>query len=203
MQDKLCKGCGLIKSLDEFTQSKIGSTNHKASEGQTHHTYCKQCNAERAREWRKKNGTNYKGSGKITAIPPEDRRFMSAIRNRLSTAKGRSKKFNKVEPDLTDTYLYELFLKQNKACALTGVLLNTVKEDPLSLSLDQIDPNKGYVMGNVQWLAWCVNRAKGDLDTQHFYDMCEAVLEYRKVQRLSREGVESSDSKRGTPDLSG
>ena len=47
------------------------------------------------------------------------------------------------------------------------------------------DPAKGYVEGNVQWLAWCVNRAKGDLELNDFFDMCEIVLQHRKEQRLS------------------
>lgn len=185
METKTCNACGVEKELDEFTRSKIGSTNHKASKA-SHHSYCKVCNALKAKEWRVKYGSNYVGTGKIIAVPPEDRRFMSAIRSRLSNCKQRSKKFNMILPDLTDTYLYDLFLKQNKACALTGELLDAIKESPLALSLDQIDPGKGYIQGNVQWVAWCINRAKGDLDVEHFYEMCNAVLEYQKAQRLSK-----------------
>lgn len=109
---------------------------------------------------------------------------MSAIRNRLKDAKARSKKYNK-DLDVDDVYLYELFKQQAKCCALTGAELMIEIGHPLCLSLDQIDPTKGYIVGNVQWLAWVVNRAKGDLDTEHFYEMCEAVIEHRKVQRLS------------------
>lgn len=181
MQVKLCNDCGTEKPLEEFTRSK--STNSFKSNG-NYHAYCKVCNAARAREWRK-NNTNYKGTGRIKAVPLEDRLLMSAIRQRITDAKTRCKKYNKSVPELNDTYLYKLFLKQNRQCAITGTKLVIEKDHPLCLSLDQIDPSKGYKEGNVQWLAWCVNRAKGDLSLEHFYEMCEVVIKNRKVQRLS------------------
>lgn len=110
---------------------------------------------------------------------------MSAIRQRLTDAKTRTKKYGKVAVTVDADHLYELFLKQDRKCALTGVALSVLQEDPLCLSLDQIDPSKGYVIGNVQWLAWVVNRAKGDLSMDDFYEMCEVLLSNRKVQRLS------------------
>jgi len=197
--NKYCNGCNTLKPLTEFTAAKRGSTNYRANDAIERHAYCKPCNAHRAREWRK-NNPNYRGSGKVKAVPPEDRRMMSALRARLTTCKGRIKKFNKVPTDLTDTYLYELYIAQNKQCALTGATLLTEKEHPLSVSLDQIKADQGYIQGNVQLVAWCVNRAKGDLSLDHFYEMCEAVLLCRKVQRLSLKGVEPSGSKRGTPE---
>lgn len=181
MTTKICSDCGSKKPLEDFTASKVG---HRYGKPITHHAYCKMCNASRAREWRK-NNTNYKGSGKIKAIPKENRLLMSAIRMRLGQAKQRCKKYSKPEPVLTETYLYELFLKQEHKCALTGVTLAIERGHSLCLSLDQIDPALGYVEGNVQWLAWCVNRAKGDLHLDDFIDLCEAVLVNRKVQRLS------------------
>lgn len=192
MKTKYCKLCDTVKSLDEFTRT-CGKNNYAKT--YSHHSYCKVCNAYRAREWRKKN-PNYRGTGRIKKFPKEDRLLLSAIRQRIVDAKTRVRKYKKPIPvDLTDQYLYDLFKTQKRKCALTGVILTVETGSPLALSLDQIDPVKGYVEGNVQWLAWCVNRAKGDLCSDDFYDMCEAVLAYRNVQRLSHLGVESSDSK--------
>lgn len=182
MRSKICGQCGVDKPIKEFTRAKA-SANFKTTH-QPHHTYCKSCNAARAREWRKTR-PNYRGSGKIKSIPAEDRVLMSAIRQRLVDARGRCKKLSKVAPTITPEYLYELFLNQDRKCALTGADLSLEKDHALCLSLDQIDPSKGYVEGNVQWLAWCVNRAKGDLTLNDFYDMCETIL-HQKVQRLSK-----------------
>ena len=195
MTSKLCGSCGETKDLSEFTQSK---RQYKYTNSGSHHSYCKKCNAARAREWRKSH-TNYKGTGKIKSVPKEDRLIMSAIRQRLVDARSRCKKFGKQPPTVDADYLYSLFLSQERKCALTGAILEVIPQHPLCLSLDKIEPEKGYDVGNVQWVAWCVNRAKGDLSLDHFYEMCEVVLEYRKVQRLSRNGVGSSDPKRGTP----
>jgi hypothetical protein len=181
MVTKICNDCGQEKPLEDFTASNVV---HRYGKSATHHAYCRMCNAARAREWRK-NNTNYKGTGRIKSIPKEDRHLMSAIRMRLSQAKQRCKKYTKPEPVLSETFLYELFLKQERKCALTGATLVIERGHSLCLSLDQIDPKLGYVEGNVQWLAWCVNRAKGDLHLDDFIDLCEAVLVNRKVQRLS------------------
>lgn len=186
MQTKTCNDCGVTKSLDEFTKAKA-SANYKTS-NQTHHTYCKMCNARRAREWRASR-PGYRGSGKISKYPKEDRFLVSAIRQRLADAKARCKKLGKPLPEVSFEDLYKIFITQNRKCALTGADLLVEKDHPLCLSLDQIDPSKGYIPSNVQWVAWCVNRAKGDLTLQHFYEMCETVLEYRKVQRLSKGSI--------------
>lgn len=190
MQSKTCNDCGETKSLDQFTRSSASQSFKTAH--QTHHSYCKTCNARRAREWRKAR-PNYRGTGRLKAVPKEDRVLMSAIRQRLVDARTRCKKFGKNAPTVTDLELYQLFLFQGRACALTGALLNLEKEHPLCLSLDQKDPALGYTKDNVQWLAWAVNRAKGDLSMVDFYGMCQAVLDYRKVQRLSNGTLKSVD----------
>lgn len=185
MISKFCIKCKETKLIEEF--SCTSTKNHFKKSKLTHQVYCKGCCAAYAREWRKTH-KNYQGSGRVNSIPEADRFLMSAIRQRITDAKVRCKKLKKDAPTLVDTHLYELFLKQNRSCALTGAPLSLITDNPLCLSLDQIDPRKGYVAGNVQWLAWCVNRAKGDLSTEHFYEMCDAVLGYRKVQRLSKGG---------------
>ena len=145
---------------------------------------CKPCNTKLAREWRKKN-PGYRGSGKYKAIPPEDRLLVSAIGQRRQDAKARAKKRN--QPcQVSKEYLYELFKKQGSNCALTGVTMKVEKGAITCLSLDQKDPSLGYIEGNVQWVAWAANRAKGDMSLDVFVDMCKKVTEYQKVQRLSK-----------------
>lgn len=179
---KTCKRCNQTKSISCF--ALVNAVNSFKGSGVKHHSYCKDCNNAYAKEFRKKN-PGYQGTGRILSVPKEDRRLMSAIRQRITDAKVRCKKLKRDAPIISDHYLYELFLKQDRRCALTGALLIIEIDHPLNLSLDQIDPAKGYVEGNVQWLAWAVNRAKGDLSLDHFYEMCEVVLDHRKVQRLS------------------
>ena len=180
MQTKHCSACNQIKPIEDFSPIKV--RNNFRSQNQTHNSYCRKCRSDQARAWRTAN-PGYKGTGKNSSV--EDRKLMSAIRSRLRDAKLRCKKLKKIAPDLSDEYLYQLYLSQDGKCALSGVPMALETEHPHTLSLDQIDASRGYVEGNVQWLIWFVNRAKGEMTTDIFLSMCETVLDYQKVQRLS------------------
>ena len=72
--------------------------------------------------------------------------------------------------------MYHLYKEQQGKCALTGFSLTTEKSTANVLSIDQIFPGTGYTKGNVQWVTWAVNRAKGDYTLQDFLNMCSAVI---------------------------
>lgn len=86
--------------------------------------------------------------------------------------------------DVTPEYLWNLFLKQNRTCALTGVSIafdgsgaeNKHHEtNKITASLDRIDSTKGYVKGNVQWVHKKINMMKGELTTDEFREWCRRV----------------------------
>jgi hypothetical protein len=187
MNSKTCSVCKTDKPIDQFPVINTETSNYGDSQRQrpTHENRCRPCKAAYARAWRSKAPTNYRGSGKLKNVPLKDRLLMSAISQRLQDAKARSFKYNHPEPDVDREYLYELFQQQEGKCALSGAILKIEKRAVTCLSLDKIDPEKGYVKGNVQWVAWAVNRAKGDMATDVFLDMCKQVIENQKVQRLS------------------
>ena len=183
METKMCTRCGETKETSQFALVNARNS-FRFSKGNLH-TYCKACNNSYAKEFRKKN-PGYQGTGRIKSVPLEDRVLMSAIRSRLKDAKSRCVKFKRPVPELTDTYLYETYKSQGGLCRLTGVALSFEKDSMHSLSLDQVYPGKGYIEGNVQWLSWAANRAKGEMSTEVFLSMCEDILVYQKVQRLSK-----------------
>ena len=81
-------------------------------------------------------------------------------------------------PFLLDaTYLWDLFLKQSKKCALTGIPIvithSTRKKD--TASLDRIDSTKGYTPENVQWVHKDINKMKHNLTQQRFLELCQKV----------------------------
>lgn len=187
---KICEKCKVERPLDMFPNlTKMNSYFTSGPNTRTHANRCKPCKAEDAREWRKTH-KNYKGTGAIKNIPLEDRLLVSAISQRLSQAKARAAKFDGVEPNIDRNYLLQLFKEQGGRCALSGVAMKVKKGSAVCLSLDKIKPEEGYVIGNVQWVAWAVNRAKGDMSEAVFVDMCRQICEYQKVQRLSK-GSES------------
>ena len=184
MQTKHCSACNQTKPIEDFSPIKV--KNNFRTQNQSHNPYCRECRAKQSKAWRSAN-PGYRGTGKNSSV--KNRRLMSAIRSRLRDAKLRCKKLKKDAPLLSDDYLYKLYQSQQGMCALSGVLMALETEHPHTLSLDQIDASKGYIEGNVQWLTWFVNRAKGEMSQEIFLSMCETVLVYQKVQRLSNGGL--------------
>lgn len=186
MESKICSMCGEQKPLSLFPETSkhvsyktIGQKNRP-----THETRCRPCKALAAREWRKKN-PGYDGTGEFKNIPKEERLLRSAISERLTQARTRANQYNQPAVDIDKEYLYQLYKEQGGRCALSGVALKVEKRAVTCLSLDQKEAGLGYVKGNVQWVAWAVNRAKGDMSQDMFLDMCRQILDYQKVQRLS------------------
>jgi hypothetical protein len=94
------------------------------------------------------------------------------------------KRARKIEFNLTIEYLWELFLKQNRKCSLTGRELSFDKRGTYNqtASLDRIDSSKGYVKGNVQWVHKDINRMKSDFDQKKFIELCGKVYEQQNVK---------------------
>ena len=78
---------------------------------------------------------------------------------------------------ITPEYLWNLYIKQNKKCSLSGlpIYFNSNNLKLQTASLDRIDNNKGYIEGNVQWLNRDVNWMKGKFDQKYFTDICKSI----------------------------
>jgi len=112
----------------------------------------------------------WKGYGDISA---------AYYRNVQSNAKTRNFDFG---ADVTLEYLWELFKKQEKKCALTGMALSFNVADSTNdgtASLDRIDAKLGYVRGNVQWIHKDINRMKQHYSESYFIEMCNKVSDYK------------------------
>lgn len=96
--------------------------------------------------------------------------YLSGIKHR-SMKKGR-------EYSVSNQYLWDLYLKQNRKCAMTGmeIKFNTGKQ---TASLDRIDSKKGYVEGNVQWVHKDINSVKHDYTVDQFRNYCKLVANYK------------------------
>jgi hypothetical protein len=180
MDEKTCTKCLETKPISEFSKKGKGNNNFRAMNVDNWSSLkptCKACDAAYAREFRKKN-PGYQGSGKNSKYPKEERMLISAIRARLNVCMNNQRKRGKqFETDVTDDYLYDLFQKQNGLCKYSGIPLKIQTKHLATLSLDKIVPEKGYMKGNVQWVCWAVNRAKGELDEKEFIQMCRMIAE--------------------------
>lgn len=74
-------------------------------------------------------------------------------------------------------YIWELFLQQNRCCALSGLEISFNRQRHTA-SLDRIDSNFGYVRGNVQWLHKDVNRMKWDMPQAKFVELVKIIAQF-------------------------
>ena len=83
------------------------------------------------------------------------------------------------DSDLTVTYLAELYEKQQGKCYYTNqpMVIGGHKFDNRweVLSLDRLDPNKGYKEGNVVWCTYRANTMKGNLTYDQFLALIQVI----------------------------
>lgn len=84
----------------------------------------------------------------------------------------------KIEFNLTIEYLWNLYITQNRKCAITGSELPNI----LEASLDRIDSSKGYIEGNVQWVTVQANKCKHVLSMSELYEFAKKVLDHANQQ---------------------
>lgn len=92
-------------------------------------------------------------------------------------------KIRKIHFNLSLEFLWDLFLKQNRQCALTGDPIGfgkTGRDSNRSASLDRKDPSLGYIEENVQWVHKDVNFAKQRMTQEEFIVMCKKVSSFKR-----------------------
>lgn len=97
----------------------------------------------------------------------------SGFRTHMRRAKRR-----KHECNITLEHLKDIWTGR---CSITGLEIKLYPENKKSdlrkaASLDRIDSNKGYVVGNVQWVSAAINLAKADMSND---DVIEWINEIR------------------------
>lgn len=77
---------------------------------------------------------------------------------------------------ITKDIIYNLWIKQNEKCALSGQQLD-INSKWWRPSLDRIDSNKGYIENNIRIVAWIINHSRGDLTDSEFIEMCIKIAQ--------------------------
>lgn len=113
---------------------------------------------------------NWKGYGEISGY------YFNRARH---GAKRRGLEFN-----ITIEEIWNLFLKQDRKCALSGLPLVFISnaygkhKHEQTASLDRKDSSKGYTLDNVQWIHKDINFMKQSNSDEYFINMCRAVSNY-------------------------
>ena len=105
-----------------------------------------------------------------------------------------------IEFSLSLNDLQDLWLKQDKKCALTGVNISfgleyeTLKNNYQRLtnshklttaSLDRVDSTKGYTLDNIQWVEKNINIFKNALNNDDFIGLCRIVTQYTSNKEVN------------------
>lgn len=172
METKQCSACKQTLTVDNFSQSNRGVNTYRGRlDGTRYSSRCKPCAASYAKEWRLAN-PDYERRRRALKPTPEQIMRRSFIRARLHDAKCRATKYNK-QFNIDYEYLDSLL---DFKCAISKLPINMLKGSLDVASLDCIEPKLGYVKGNIQWVSWRVNRAKGEQSQDDFISMCKAVV---------------------------
>lgn len=121
------------------------------------------------------NTNRYTGIGDLRGT------YWSSIKN---GAKKRNISFNLEIKDA-----YDILVKQNFKCALSGLDINLVRNPRLAkkngisqtASLDRINPKIGYQIDNIQWLHVDINFMKQDFNNEEMIEMCKRIINHYGV----------------------
>lgn len=83
-----------------------------------------------------------------------------------------------IEFNVSMEYLWNLFIKQNKRCSITGDAISEFRK----ASLDRINSSFGYIENNVQWVTAQANLSKHKMTMNELYDFCKKVLKHANQQ---------------------
>lgn len=150
--------CGTIKEVFQGSLTSRNGGGKSTSCG----CYCKEVHVEKM----------WKGYEEISG------RYLSTIRE---NAERRNIQFL-----LTPQYIWDLFLNQNRRCALSGTELSfpqrgRIKKDETkqTASLDRIDSLRPYIEGNVQWVHKDINQMKMNMGEEKFLQYIEMIYKFR------------------------
>lgn len=124
--------------------------------------YCRSCFNEKRRERRGR----YRRQPKVPSV---------RLNELLRSARRRSS----VPCDLTIEFLLELLDKQEGKCYYSGIQMEFVQwgngRNNYSVSIDQVEPSKGYTKDNIVLCCWGVNQGKGNMSAGEYIRLCKCV----------------------------
>jgi len=114
---------------------------------------------------------------------PEEARILKQAYRAASAAISRASKKGLKFDEKWMLNSHEQIIAQKFCCAVTGLEFDLDKHKTngaggthMAPSPDRIDAGKGYVEGNVRWVLWAVNRAKGEMSHDLFVEVCREVV---------------------------
>jgi hypothetical protein len=182
-ESRMCSSCKESKSIDNF-YFRIKYSKYNNLPYYTIASWCNSCRRVKNSKFGKSlNEDGIKNYTKISRIRKQKHLndlpwLMSQRVYRCRQRHAGTEPFN-----LTQEYLLNLLNQQNGCCYYSGEKLDfslTQREDFDNFaSLDKLEPDKGYIQGNVVWCKNLINIMKRKMNLEEFYDLLENIL-YRR-----------------------
>lgn len=161
---KVCSRCETPKKLSEFYFRKTRNV---------YYTCCKECFNKKTKKYYQDGyakSLNHMMNSRVSNIRRKGVIFSKNLKN----------------------HLIELWDKQNNKCYYTGIemVLHGYKENVRnSMTIDRIEPSKGYVEGNIVLCCSIVNKIKQDLSLEELLNWCDEIKNH-----VVAKGLEPSTS---------
>jgi len=86
--------------------------------------------------------------------------------------------------DITIQQVYDLWVVQDKKCALSGVTIGFYDDGKNhTCSIDRIDSLKEYTIDNIQLVHKDINIMKNKFDNQYFINMCKNINQWHSIEK--------------------
>lgn len=175
---KTCRACRVDYRAKELPVDAV----YKNAEGKWC-SKCPSCKDEQAYTRMDHAKTSHASGWRCKACASQDRAFSSTLTGYEGDIRlGWYRRFEKSAADrglrweLSAQYLNSLWAQQDGRCALSGVQLDN-KYATETVSIDRIDSDKGYVVGNVQLVHKVLNLMKRHMPDEEFVAWCKLVAE--------------------------
>lgn len=166
-KEKLCTKCGVGFELSNFYTTGI-----KVNGEPKYNSWCKSCISQKQSEYHKKTWGPDKLQHSAFKRTKTVRSYLSYLRSHAS----RRGKGEVISVDALEL----LWHNQSGKCALTGWEMTMELGRgvvPTNCSVDRINSNLGYEVGNVQLVCRAANVAKSNLTQKDFITLCKSVAE--------------------------
>jgi len=162
-----CKPCYAIWSKEYRELNRKKRQEYNASYRSRNSEALKTKDRSKARRKRKKERRQESPEAFLGALTS------SIIQRSKNSTKRRNKHF---ECNITKEFLIELYHKQDGSCAITRSPMTNEHHCLEQISVDRINSDEGYVIGNIQLLCRWVNLAKSDKTNQEVRDVILKAL---------------------------
>lgn len=181
---KFCNGCEITLSIEQFSY-KTYTSKTTGEKYKRYRSQCKICNANETRAYKQSN-TNLVAEKKRQ----RNERLKNDIRHHAQEKIAYYKKKSNIPSDLTVDYLVNLYQQQKGLCYFSNIKMIfgyvNGKIHHNSISLDKLNPLKGYVQGNVVWCSYLTNTMKQTLTEDEFYQMIVNINRIGKKNKKKR-----------------